>query len=248
MNQATFRFYAELNDFLPLPKKQTTFAHHFAGRVSVKHLIESLGIPHTEIDLILVNGHSVDFAHIVQHEDRVTVYPVFESINIAQAVRLRPKPLRQTRFILDIHLGQLATYLRLIGFDTLYRNDYQDEELARLSYEHQRILLTKDRGLLKRNLVTHGYCVRDIDPEQQLVEVVGRFDLRQSINPFNRCLRCNGLLQGVAKEEINHLLRPNTRRYYDEFRICQECQQIYWKGSHYQRMCRFLKKVLDFEL
>ncbi len=248
MNQAYFRFYAELNDFLTPSRKQTTFAHRFDGRMSVKHLIESLGVPHTEIDLILVNGNSVDFAHIVQHEDRVTVYPVFESINITPLVRLRPKPLRQTRFVLDTHLGQLATYLRLIGFDTLYENDYEDEELARISSEHRRILLTKDRGLLKRNLVTHGYCVREIDPEQQLVEVVHHFELQSSINPFHRCLRCNGLLQGVAKEEISHKLRPNTRQYYDEFRICQGCQQIYWKGSHYHRMRRFLKKVFDIEL
>jgi uncharacterized protein with PIN domain len=196
----------------------------------------------------LTNSESVDFSHIVRDKDRISVYPVFESIDINPIGRLRPQPLRQTRFVLDIHLGQLATYLRLVGFDTLYRNDYRDEELARISGEQKSILLTKDRGLLKRNLVTHGYCVRNTDPEQQLLEVVKRFDLISTLNPFKRCLGCNGLLEPVAKQKIVHRLLPNTRRYYQEFRICGDCSQVYWKGSHYQRMRRFLKRVLELDL
>jgi uncharacterized protein with PIN domain len=196
----------------------------------------------------LTNSESVDFSHIVRDKDRISVYPVFESIDINPIGRLRPQPLRQTRFVLDIHLGQLATYLRLIGFDTQYQNDYQDEELAHISSEQRRILLTKDRGLLKRNLVTHGYCVRNTDPEQQLVEVVKRFDLISALKPFQRCLGCNDLLEPVAKEAVFHRLLPNTRRYYQEFRICHGCNQIYWKGSHYQRMRRFLKRVLELDL
>lgn len=248
MNQAVFRFYAELNDFLPAGRRQVAFTHQFDGRVSVKHLVESMGVPHTEVDLILVNSKSVDFSHIVHPGDYVSVYPVFESIDITPVGRLRPEPLRETRFVLDSHLGQLATYLRLIGFDSLYQNDYSDEELAHISRLEGRILLTMDRGLLKRNLVTHGYCVRQRDPRQQLVEVVRRFDLKREMRPFQRCLRCNGLLYPVTKEEVSARLPPNTRRYYDEFRICQTCGRIYWKGSHYQRMQRFLRHVLELDI
>jgi uncharacterized protein with PIN domain len=248
MNQAEFRFYAELNDFLPPERQRRPFTHSFQGRVSVKHLIESLGVPHIEVDLILANGESVDFSYIVGDGDRISIYPVFESLDITSVNHLRPRPLRQTCFILDTHLGQLATYLRLVGFDSLYRNDYEDEELARISSDQGRILLTRDRGLLKRSLVTRGYCVRQTDPEQQLLEVVKRFDLMGSLDPFRLCLGCNGPLQPVSKAEIEDRLQPNTRQYYDDFQICSDCQQIYWKGSHYKRMQRFLKRVLDLEL
>jgi uncharacterized protein with PIN domain len=169
---------------------------------------------------------------------------VFESINITPLVRVRPQPLREPRFVLDTHLGQLATYLRMLGFDTLYQNDQLDEELAHLSSQEGRILLTRDRGLLKRNMVSHGYCVRETHPRQQLVEVLRRFDLFEAVRPFRRCIRCNGLLQPVSKAAICDRLPPRTQQYYDEFRLCQDCKQIYWKGSHYHRMQQFIKKVL----
>jgi len=248
MSQIHFRFYAELNDFLPISLRQIRFLHDYSGSASVKHLVESLNVPHTEVDLILVNGRSVGFNHLVKDGNEISVYPVFESLDISAVGRLRPTPLRDTKFILDTHLGQLASYLRLIGFDTLYRNDFQDPELAKISSSESRILLTRDRGLLKRNLVTHGYCVRSRYPQEQLVEVVRRFDLSGSIEPFKRCLRCSSLLVPVEKEKIAHRLPTNTRRYYDEFTSCVGCQQLYWPGSHYQRMCRFLKEVLDLEL
>jgi hypothetical protein len=211
-------------------------------------LIESLGVPHGEVDLILVDGRSVDFAYIVADGDRISVYPVFESLDIGHVTRLRPEPLRDPRFVLDGHLGQLATYLRLLGFDSLYRNDYEDREMALVSQQEQRILLTKDRGLLKRKMVSHGYLVREIDPEQQMLEVVGRFDLRDRLQPFRRCLRCNGLTHEVPKSAVVDRLPANTRRYYDEFRLCRDCRQIYWKGSHYKRMLDFLKQTLDLEI
>jgi uncharacterized protein len=242
------RFYAELNDFLPPAQRQRSFTQPFSGRVTVKHLVESLGVPHGEIDLLVVNGEPAGFGYIVQAGDRISVYPIFESIDISSAGRLRPQPLRETRFVADTHLGQLATYLRLLGFDTLYQSDFEDEALAEIAGRGQRILLTRDRGLLKRKLVTHGYCVRESDPEQQLVSVIRRFDLRGSLRPFRRCLRCNSLLAAVAKETIQDRLRPNTRCYYREFSICTGCDQIYWPGSHYQRMRRFLEGVLDLDL
>jgi uncharacterized protein with PIN domain len=247
MKQVWFRFYAELSDFLPAAKRQIAFAHSFQGRVSVKHLIEALGVPHPEVDLVLVNGQSVDFSYLVQDSDRISVYPVFESIDITPLVRLRPQPLREPRFVLDTHLGRLAVYLRMLGFDTVYRNDYADEELAQVTSQEGRILLTRDRGLLKRSEVTHGYCVRDTNPRRQVVEVLRRFDLFQAVTPLVRCVRCNASLAPVSKEAISHRLQSKTLQYYDEFRICQGCDQVYWQGSHYKRMQRFIQSVLAQE-
>ncbi len=248
MPQVFFRFYAELNDLLPAEKRQVTFAQPFKDRVTVKHLIESLGVPHGEVDLILVDGEPADFGHIVAADERISVYPVFESLDVGELNRLRPRPLRESRFVLDTHLGQLASYLRLLGFDTLYRNDYDDPELAGISHEQGRILLTRDRGLLKRKIVSHGYVVRQTDPAEQLLEVVERFDLRGQFEPFRRCLRCNGLIEAVDKAAVVDQLPANTRRYYDEFRQCADCGQVYWQGSHYQRMRTFLKRTLGVEV
>jgi uncharacterized protein with PIN domain len=244
---AHLRFYAELNDFLPAEKRQRAFLHRFGLSPSIKDMIEALGVPHTEVDLILVNGCSVDFSYLVRDGDQISVYPVFESIDIAPLVRVRPQPLRESRFVLDVHLGRLATYLRMLGFDTLYRNDYDDAELAHISSSQGRILLSRDRGLFKRSVVTHGYCLRTTNPREQLVEVLRRFDLVASIEPLRRCLRCNGLLQPVAKAAIVDRLQPKTRQHYHEFRRCQNCDHIYWQGSHYERMQRFIQRVLQAE-
>ena len=243
MSQANFRFYAELNDFLPPFRRQVEFAYLFDLPASVKHVIEALGVPHTEVDLILVNSEPADFAYILQNGDRVSVYPVFESVDITPVARLRPEPLRDPRFVLDAHLGRLAAYLRLLGFDTLYRNDFDDAELARLSASENRILLTRDHGLLKRSLVQRGYYVRSQNPRQQAAEVVRRFDLKDTLQPFRRCLRCNGLLEKVAKDSVAGQLPPGTRTHFDEFYRCQECDQVYWKGVHYERMVRLVETI-----
>lgn len=245
MAQADFRFYAELNDFLPPSKRLVSFAHIFEGRVSIKDMIEAQGVPHTEVDRILVNVCSVDFSYIVQDGDRINVYPVSEDPDITQLSLVRPKPLFVPRFVLDIHLGKLATSLRMLGFDTLYRNDYTDEELAHISSTEDRFLLTRDRGLLMRSMVTHGYYVRSTNPQQQVVEVLRRFDLFGSVAPFHRCLRCNGLLKPVSKETIIDQLPPQVQQVVNEFHRCSECCQIYWKGSHYERMQKFIEAVLS---
>ena len=243
MPQVTFRFYAELNDFLLPAQRQVAFAATIQGRPSIKDAVESLGVPHTEIDLILINGISVDFSHPVNDGDRVSVYPVFEGLDISPQVRLRPLPLREPAFVLDAHLGRLAVYLRLLGFDSLYRNDYDDKELAEISAAQHRILLTRDRGLLKRSLVTHGYCIRSTDPRRQVEEVMVRFDLVGGVSPFKRCLRCNGLLELVEKSDIKDRLLPDTARYYQEFYHCTSCDQLYWRGSHYKAL---QKRILEF--
>lgn len=245
MKRAHIRFYAELNDLLPPPRRGEGFVHTFEIAASVKDVIEALGVPHTEVDLILVNGESVAFSCLVRDGDRISVYPVFRSVDVKPLTRVRPRFDGEIRFVLDTHLGRLAAYLRMLGFDSLYRNDYQDEELAHISANQQRTLLSRDRGLLKRSIVTHGYLVREMQPRQQLIEVLRRFDLSGSIAPFRRCLHCNALLRPVAKESVNHHLLPNTRQHYDEFHVCPECDRIYWKGSHHQRMKRLIERVID---
>lgn len=244
MYQVVLRFYEELNDFLPRKLRKVQFPHTLSGKVSIKDVIESLGVPHTEVDLILVNQVSVDFSHIVRPGDRISVYPIFESLDISPITRLRPKPLRQTRFVLDVHLGKLARYLRFLGFDALYRNDYDDDELAQISAEDKRILLTRDRILLKRSVVTHGYYVRSTNPKQQLAEILRRFQLFPPYPFLKRCTLCNDPLTPIAKERILHLLPPSTKRYYHQFFHCQNCDKIYWKGSHYQNMQQCIQKIL----
>jgi len=241
--QARFRFYAELNDFLPPDRRMVPFDCVFQGKQTVKHLIESLGVPHTEVDLVLVNGRSVDFAALVEDGDYISVYPVFEGFDITPVTKVRPHPLRQVRFVLDGHLGRLAAYLRMLGFDTLYRNDYDDGRLARISADEHRILLTRDRGLLMRSAVTHGYCVREAAPRRQLMEVVRRFDLAGCVAPFTRCMVCNELLRDVARETVAERMPPVSRAHYDEVRECPGCGRVFWKGSHYQRMLRLLEET-----
>ena len=239
---ATFRFYAELNDFLPLHKRQQPFLTAIHPPVSVKHLIEALSVPHTEVELILANGESVDFSYLVQPGDRLTIYPAFTSLDVTTLVPLRPPLPAPPSFVLDVHLGQLAMFLRLLGFDALYPNNhYADDYLAQLAHDEQRVMLTRDRGLLKRSLVIYGYCLRSRDPEKQLEAVLQRFQLQQWIQPWQRCLKCNGRLQPTPKSEILDRLEPKTVQFYDEFFVCHECQQIYWKGSHYAA----LKQIVD---
>ncbi|HSW52088.1 MAG TPA: Mut7-C RNAse domain-containing protein, partial [Sulfuricaulis sp.] len=156
MSQVQLRFYEELNDFLPPERRKVSFTHELTRRTSIKDLIESFGVPHTEVEVILVNGRSVDFSHIVQPGDRISVYPMFESLDISPLLRLRDKPLREPRFVIDANLGQLARYLRLLGFDVLYRNSFTDREVARIAGEEGRIVLTRDRALLQHKIITHG--------------------------------------------------------------------------------------------
>jgi uncharacterized protein len=243
MSFALIRFYAELNDFLSPERRYHQFEHSFQDRVSIKDMVESLGAPHTEIELILVNGVSVGFTYIVQDGDSIGVYPVFESLDIGPILQIRAQPLRITRFVLDTHLGRLTAYLRMLGFDSRYQNDFKDEELARISSQEKRILLTRDRGLLKRSVVTHGYIVRSTRPRLQLVEVVRRFDLTGSFRPFTRCLVCNETVETVTKNEIFDQLPTSIRSIQNDFRRCPRCLKVYWKGSHYERMQQLIEEA-----
>ena len=242
MSQVQLRFYEELNDFLPLERRKIAFSHELTRRTSVKDLIESFGVPHTEVEVILANGRSVDFSYIAQAGDRISVYPMFESLDISPLIRLREKPLRDPRFVIDANLGQLARYLRLLGFDVLYRNSFTDREVARIASRERRIVLTRDRALLQHKIITRGYFVRAVKPREQVREILSRLDLYGALRPFTRCLRCNGELEDVDKNAVLHQLEPKTKKYYHCFRRCKACGQAYWKGSHFNRM----EKLCDY--
>jgi uncharacterized protein with PIN domain len=242
--QATLRFYEELNDFLRKDRRKLPFQVRFYPGDTVKALIESHGVPHPEVDLILVNGRSVSFRYRVRDGDYVSVYPVFESLEIGSVTRVRPAALRRTRFVLDVHLGRLAKLLRMLGFDSLYSNSYDDAELSRLSGQQGRIVLTRDRELLKRSAVSHGYCLRSDHPMDQLLEVLKRFDLGEKVRPFTRCLRCNRLLQDVDPEVATASVPEYVARTYDRYKSCPGCGRLYWRGSHWEHMRRLLEASL----
>jgi uncharacterized protein with PIN domain len=243
--QAEFRFYEELNDFLSKEKQKKSFTYEFSGSPTIKDAIEACGVPHPEIDLILVNGNSVGFDYHLIDGNRVSVYPVFESLDISPVVKLRKAPLRKIRFIIDVNLGKLARLLRMVGFDSLYENDYGDREIVKISSTQRRIILTRDQSLLKHKSVTHGYWLRNTDPETQLNEVIRRFDLVSKISPFSRCMTCNGLLREIDKAKILGELPERTAKYYSQFYQCEECKKIYWHGSHYQKMFEKIERLRE---
>lgn len=235
MTHVTLRMYGPLNDFLSADRRQLTWPFAFEGRTSVKDLIERFGVPHPEIDLILVNGTSVPFDCAVHDGDRIAVFPVFQTLDIADVTRVRPQSTRGFQFILDGHLAKLARHLRLVGVDAACPVNARDDELAHRAARDGRILLTRDQALLKRTAITHGYFVREIVPSRQLVEVLRRFG-PLPLAPFTRCVRCNAALRDVPKSAINEGLPPRTQRSYDEFRACTGCGRVYWKGSHWNRL------------
>ena len=240
---ASVRFYGSLNDFLAPPRRQATLVYAFESSPAVKDVVEALGVPHPEIDLLVVDGQAVDFTYRVRDGDRVAVYPPLRSFDLGDTLRLRPPLPRERRFIADVHVGRLAAYLRLAGVDTKYRNDYRDDEIAAISSSEDRVLLTRDVGLLKRGNISRGYFVRETQPARQLIEVLRHFDLVTGAAPFTRCLRCNNSLHVVDKERVEHRLAPRTREYYREFSQCPACSRIYWQGSHYSRMKVFIDKT-----
>lgn len=233
------RVYGRLNDFLPPGRRQRTLVCAFDGRQSLKDLVEAAGVPHPEIDVVLADGEPVGFDHFVRDGERIALYPAFAQLDLPQASRVGPPPQADPRFVADAHLGRLAAYLRLLGFDTAYRNDYSDHELVAISFREDRTLLTRDVGVLKHRSVVRGYYLRDAEPARQVVDVLRRFDLGLASSPFSRCLRCNTPLTRVGKDRVAHILPARARERYDEFSRCPTCGRVYWKGSHYDRMRRF---------
>jgi hypothetical protein len=243
--KAEFRFYEELNDFLPKEKRKRSFTYQFYGNPTIKDALEASGVPHPEIEIIVVNGISVGYDYHLTDGDRVAIYPIFESLDISPLVKLRDKPLRETKFIIDINLGKLVRFLRLLGFDSSYDNSFKEEQIIHLSSRDKRIILTRDRELLKHKTVTHGYWLRNTDPSKQLKEVIRRFDLMANLAPFTRCISCNGILKSVEKKKIINLIPAETKKYFTEFYQCNSCNKIYWPGSHYQKMLKKIEKLKE---
>ena len=240
----TFRFYAELNDFLPPKRKQKTFVQSFKTPITVRETIESLGIPISEVDMILVNKISVNLDHKLKESDYISVFPVFETLDISITTKIRKTALRTTIFVVDAHLGKLAKYLRMLGFDSLYRQDIGDDEIISVAKKEKRIILTRDKLLLKSKDVSHGYFVRSIEKHEQLREVVAKFDLKSQFKSFTRCMECNTIFIKVEKEEIKNKIDQDIYKIFDEYFYCQNCNKVFWKGSHFKRMEAYIRELI----
>lgn len=252
MPKIFIRFYDELNFFIPEDMRKRDVEVPFKDRRSVKDVIESMGVPHVEVDIILVNGASVDFSYIVNDNDRISVFPVFGSLDISGVTRLTLSPLDDTKFVLDVHLRKLARTMRLLGFDADYEDDRDDDVLAVIAATENRILLTCDRQLLMRKIVPRGIIVRSRNPEQQIIEVIGRLGLRNLVNPLTRCVECNGLIREADINTPEFKLRKNeipegVLEWCTEYFICNSCGRLYWHGSHYDKLkvkvTRMLKSI-----
>lgn len=244
VRHAEFRFYEELNDHLPETVRRKSFGYEFTGTPAVKDTIAAIGVPHVEVDLILVDRRSVSFSHHLQGGERVAVYPMFERLNVSPIQRLRPQPLRYPAFVLDVHLGRLAKLMRMLGIDTLYSNDLADEEIVDLALNQHRAILTRDKGILKNGRVTHGYWLRSLAPTEQITEVLEAFDLYAQVQPMSRCLVCNTRLARMDGSQLPDTVRERIRKTEDRFTGCLGCGRVYWKGSHHSRMQETIKGIL----
>jgi uncharacterized protein with PIN domain len=243
LKNITFRCYAELNDFLTQEHRQRQFVRTLKTPVTLGEALESLQIPLSEVDLVLVNGRPSSLDHRLYENDYVSVFPTFETLDISKLKGEQTPALRLTRFILDAHLGKLAKYLRMLGFDTLYRNDYGDDEIINLAVNEKRIILTRDKLLLRSGRVTHGYYVRSTEKHKQLKEVVRKFDLYSQFRSFSRCMTCNAELVLRNKGDVVHLVQEDILQLFKEFYFCPACRKVYWKGSHFKRMENYIRDL-----
>lgn len=242
--QLYLRCFGELNDFFKNKKRKRKV--FFKDRQTIKDIIESVNIPHTEVYLIIKENEPITFNHLVKDGDIISIYPFFRTIEIESDLKTTRKKFEGIpKFIADVHLGKVVSYLRILGFDTLYHNNYDDQILAELSIQQKRILLTRDHGLLMRKIVKYGYFIRSDNPKEQLKEIILRYNLFKYINRFSRCPKCNGILKKVKKDLIIDRLEPKTKKYYKDFQICSNCNKIYWKGSHFKNIDKLINKIKD---
>ena len=235
MVTATFRFFGELNDFLARERRGAAFATPCARAATAKHMIEALGVPHTEVGRLLVNGAPGGLERLLEEGDDLAVYPPSERAPAGIA------------FVADAHLGGLARLLRMAGFDTLYDNGYRDEQIVAIAGREGRTVLTRDRELLKRREVGHGCYLHTIRPEEQLRELFARLQLGGAARPFTRCLHCNLPLRPVPKAEVAARLPPSVRTQHEEFTCCDACGRVFWRGSHHRRMLAMLGGAIGLE-
>ena len=241
MYEVTLRFFEGLNYFLPKGIKNRIFTKKFPVRRSIKDLIESLGIPHVEVDLIKVNGEFVGFSYIVQDHDRIEVYPDSQGISVDKGKKLRDLHSGEIKFVCDVHLWKLARRLRLLGFDVNYENFREDDELAEIAEKGQYIMLSRDRQLFMRSSIKRGFFIKSMDPDEQVVEVLKGMDIKDKCSPFSRCISCNGTLDdlktGTEEFELHRKKIPlGILNWCKEFKICRSCRKVFWKGSHYKKL------------
>lgn len=243
--RARFEFFGSLNFFLREEScGQGMVDYVFSGMPSVKDSIEALGVPHTEVAYIADRGRAIDFTFRLAGQESIEVYP-YDHIHISAAIPLSPLvPEGNPSFIADVHLGRLARYLRVAGFDTIYeKKDLGDEAIAHIAAKEERIVLTRDVGLLKRSIIHYGYVPRSSNSRQQFREVVNRYSLKKLFNAFSRCVHCNGFIDNVEKKEIEDSLPEGIKRDFDNFFMCLQCRHVYWKGSHYKRISHMFEQV-----
>ena len=235
-------FHGDLHVFLgSRAASDAVFERWLTEKTSIKDVIESCGVPHPEVDLILVDEQPVGFNQTLDNEAKVEVFPVENRDTDHTDKRLQTTG--TSRFVADGHLGRLTRNLRLLGFDVVYDQTADDRQLLEVMARENRALLTRDRRLLMHAIVQHGYCPRSQNANEQTIEVVRRFGLLELIAPFTRCLRCNASLEEAAKAEIIDKLEPLTKIYYHQFRRCPECNRIYWSGSHFPKLQKRIEEI-----
>jgi uncharacterized protein with PIN domain/sulfur carrier protein ThiS len=244
MSSVVVRFYGELGDFVDAARRGVAFECDLSTKRSVKDLIESLGVPHCEAFVVLVDGESVAFDRVIAGGERVAVYPEFSELDATGLVVAGAPSPTDGRFVLDGHLGRLAAYLRAGGFDVVHDRDAADDAIARVADDEDRVVLTRDVGLLKRSIVRHGRFVRATSPRRQLVEIVRRFRLADRVSPFTRCLRCNTPLVPATKDDARDVVPPRILARFDEFSRCPTCGRAFWRGTHHARIAAVVEATL----
>jgi len=238
------RFYEELNAFIPQDLRKKRFTHTLKVHTSAKDLIESFNVPHTQVNMILVNSEQADFCHIIKDQDDVSVFPYFHRFDIDGITKItHPKPYI-IRFITDNHLGKLVLDLRMLGFDTHFNKSITQSELVSCANHQERIVLTKNRNILKRKDLKYGYYIYEDNADEQLAEVILQYDLFDEVNPFSRCLVCNSLMEPINKKLVLDRLPPKVKQKHTTFTYCPTCDKIYWKGTHYKKMKQRIEDIL----
>ena len=251
MSFLELRFHRAFDFFLSGDRRGEKAIHLPNRGASVKDIIESLGVPHTEVGQLLIRTGQerpggegdcfaeVGFDHVPRDQEQIFVHPPVTPVDITRPTRLRPHPFHSLKFVADVNVGALARLLLALGFDTRYSNTFSDGQVADIADREQRVVLTRDTGLLKRKKVTYARRVRENRPEAQLREVLTFFGQdRGPFSFFSRCLACNVLLVPVEKQAIVHRLKPLTRKYYQQFKRCPRCDGIFWRGSHFDQLVR----------
>jgi uncharacterized protein with PIN domain len=230
MTTARFRFAEALSAFLQPAHRGRPFAYACARAATLKNAIEALGVPHTEVGAITVNGEAATLQRTVRDGDLVEVEPYrYEQGSL--------------RFLADAHLGGLARFLRMLGYDTAHDQRWTDAEMRRIAHEEERVVLTRDRDLLKCRDVARGCYVRALKPAAQLAEVTARYQLHERARPFTLCLCCNVPLEGIPKATVSGRVPERVLQLHQDFTHCPGCGRIYWPGTHYQRMKEALNSV-----